>query len=53
MIIAHRAPTPEPEDDPLPDEELPPEEEEDPAPHPDPITDTSDRHLEAATFRSA
>lgn len=42
MVIAHRAPTPEPEDDPLPDEELPPEEE-DPAPHPDPITDTSDR----------
>lgn len=52
MVIAHRAPTPEPEDDPLPDEELPPEEE-DPVPHPDPITDTSDRRLEAATFRAA
>lgn len=34
-FIAHKAPTPEPDDDPIPEEELPPEE--DPAPHPDPV----------------
>jgi hypothetical protein len=33
--IAHKAPAPEPDDDPIPEEE--PTPEEDPAPHPDPV----------------
>ena len=51
MAIAHRLPTPEPEDDPIPDRE--PAPEDDPVPHPDPVTDAPARCDEADMLRSA
>jgi hypothetical protein len=36
VCFTHKAPTPEPEDDPIPDHEPPPEDDE--TPHPDPFT---------------
>lgn len=45
----HKAPIPEPDDDPIPEQE--PEPEEDPAPHPDPVAITRFAYLDIAVPR--